>query len=120
MGGGHMRMYRLHHLFVLMRPGDSQNAGVALADRGLVDTHAAGDDHAPVPGHGFADGLEAFRLGAVQEAAGIDDHGIGVGIFGREFIALRPQRGDDSFRIHQGLGTPQGNNADLRRGGAAA
>ena len=34
----------------------------------------------PLLGHGFADGVEAFLLGAVEEAAGVDDDDVGAGI----------------------------------------
>ncbi len=69
-------------LLVLMRAGDGEHAGMRVADARFLDAEAARDDDAAVLGHRFADGLEAFVLGAVEEAAGVDDDDIGAGIVG--------------------------------------
>ncbi len=60
-----------------------------LADQLFLDAEAAGDDDAAVLGQRLADRLEAFLLGAVEEAAGIDQDDIGAGIVLGEGIALR-------------------------------
>jgi hypothetical protein len=72
---------------------------------------------AAVLGDGLADRLEAFFLGAVEEAAGVDQHDIGAGIVGRHFIAVGAQLGEDALGIDQRLGAAERDHADARRGG---
>ncbi len=110
----HRGMHRLHHLLVLMRAGDGEHAGMALADAGLLDAEAAGDDHLAVLGHGLADGVEALLLGAVEEAAGVHHHDVGAGIVGRYPVALGPQLGQDALGIDQRLGAAEGHKAHGR------
>ena len=65
----------IDHLFILLRAGDGQHIGMHGADRGLVFTHTAGDHDTPVFRQSLPNRFQGFRLGAVQEAAGIDhDH----------------------------------------------
>ena len=54
-----------------------------------------------------------FGLGAVEEAAGVDDHHIRVVIAGRDDIALGPELGDDAFAVDQRLGATEGHEADF-------
>ncbi len=103
-------------LLVLVRPGDGEDAGVRLPDAPLLHAHAAGDDDAAVLGHGLADGLQAFGLGGVEEAAGVDHHHVGARVVGRDQIAFRAQLGEDAFRIDERLGAAQRDEADLGRG----
>ena len=93
----HRCMHRLHHLLVLMRAGDGEHARMAFADAAFLDAEAAGDDDAAVLGHGLADGVEAFLLGAVEEAAGVHDDDVGAAVVGRHAIALGPQLGQDAL-----------------------
>ena len=64
-----------------------------------------------------ADGGEQFRLGAVEEAAGVDDDEIGAVVLARELVALRAQPRDDALGIDQRLGASERNKADFWRGG---
>jgi ribosomal protein S12 methylthiotransferase len=63
------------------------------------------------------DRLEAFFLGGIEKAAGVDQHDVGPGIVGGHLIAVRAQLGEDAFAVHQILGTAERNHADTRRGG---
>ena len=89
--------------------------GCAAPDPLLLDAEAARDDHAAVFRHGFADGVEAFLLGRVEEAAGIDHHDVGAGIVARQLIALGAQLGDDAFAIDQRLGAAERHKPHARR-----
>ena len=53
-------------------------------------------------------------LGAVEEAAGVDEHDVGAGIVARERIALRAQRRQDAFGIDEGLWAAEADQADFR------
>ncbi len=108
-------VHRLQHALVLLRPGDRQDIRIGLADRFRLGAHAAGDDHLAVLGHGLADGAERLGLGAVEEAAGVDDDEVGAVVLARKLIAFGAQAGDDPFRIHQRLGAPKRYEADNRR-----
>ena len=75
--------------------------------------HAAGDDHPAVLGNRLADRLEAFLLGAVEEAAGVDQHDVGAGVVGAHRIAVGAQPGQDALGIDQRLGTAEADHADF-------
>ncbi len=107
----------VQHALILLRPGDRQYAGIGSLDLIGFRAHAAGDDHPAILGHGLADGAERFLLGAVEKAAGVDDHEIGAVVLARELIALRTQPGDDTLGIDERLGASQRNKTDLWRGG---
>ena len=104
------------HALVLLRPGDREHVREAVADLLRLGAHAAGDDHLAVLGHGFADGVERFRLGAVEEAAGVDDHHVGAVMLLRQLVPLRAQLRDDALGIHQGLRAAKGDERDFRSG----
>src|SRR5690606_18619277 len=106
-------VHRAYHFFILLRAGHRQHAGMDLADDRFLDAHAAGDDHLAVLGDGFADGLQRFGLGAVDEAAGVDHHHVGVIVFGRDLVALGAQLGQDAFGIDQGFRAAQADEADF-------
>jgi hypothetical protein len=67
-------MDRVEHRLVLVRAGDGEHGRMRAADVGLLGAEAAGDDDPAVLGQRLADRLEALGLGAVEEAAGVDDH----------------------------------------------
>ncbi len=69
-------MYRIKHLFVLMRPGHGQNLGVLSGDVVRFGPQAAGDNHLAVLDNSFTDGLKALGLGAVEETTGVHNHRI--------------------------------------------
>ena len=60
----------------------------------------------------LADRLEALGLGAVEEAAGVDDHRVGAGVVGRDGVALGAQAGQDALAVDQGLGAAEADHAD--------
>ena len=102
-----------HDRLVLVRAGYREHARMGGADGIGLDAVAAGDDDASVLGHGLADRGQRFGLGAVEEAAGVDDHHIRVVIAGRNHITLGPELGDDAFAVDQGLGATEGYEADF-------
>ena len=110
-------MHGVQHALILLRTGDREHAGIGRLDLLGFGAHAAGDDDLAVLGHGLADGAERFLLGAVEEAAGVDDDDIGAVMLARQLIAFRAQPRDDALGIHQRLGASQGDKADFRRGG---
>ena len=52
-------------------------------------------------------------LGAVEKAAGVDDHQVGAGVRTSEFIALRAQAGDDALAVDQRLRAAERDEAHL-------
>jgi hypothetical protein len=102
----------LDHGFVLVRAGHGQNIGEPRADRlGLV-AHAPGHDHAAIFGNRLADRGQAFLLGRIEEAAGVDQNDIGPGIVGAHRIAIGAQAGEDAFGIDERLGTAEADQSD--------
>ena len=97
-GGGRF-VHRLDHLFVLMRAGDREHLREAGADHLGLLAHAAGDDDAAVLGNRLADRLQAFLLGGIEEAAGVDQHDVGAGVIGGHLIAVGAQLGEDAFAV---------------------
>src|SRR5262249_3426958 len=79
------------------------------------DAETAGDDDAPVVGHGLADGIEAFRLGRIEKAAGIDHHHVGAGVVGRQLVTLGPQPRDDALAVDHRLRAAERNERDAGR-----
>ena len=110
-------VHRVDDRLILLRPGDREHVREARADDVGLIAHAAGHDHAAVLGDGLADRLEAFLLGRIEEAAGVDQHDVGAGIVGRHLIAVCAQLGEDAFAVDQRLGAAERNHADARRGG---
>ncbi len=76
-GGRQRAMHGVEHALVLLRAGDGEHAGIRLLDLFGLGAHAAGHDHLAVLGHGLADRRERLLLGAVEEAAGVDDDDVG-------------------------------------------
>ena len=70
----------------------------------------------PFSASAVADGVERFRLRAVEEAAGVDDHEVGALVLARELVALRAQPRDDALGIDQRLRAAERDEADF--GGA--
>ena len=83
-------MHGGHHWLVLRRAGDGQNVGVCLLDAlGICAVaHAAGDNHAAIGVHGFADGIQRFLFGAVDKAAGVHYHHISGLVGGHHIVAF--------------------------------
>ena len=68
-----MLMDGRHDLFVGVRPRDLQDAGMPVEDALRLRAEAAGDDDAAVLLEGFADGIQRFVDGGIDEAAGVHD-----------------------------------------------
>ncbi len=116
----HRRQNAMHGLddrFILMRAGDGENVGMRFADQRFLGAQAPGDDDLAIRAKRFADGLEAFRLGAVEKAAGVDDDDVGAVIGRREAVALRPEGGQDAFAVDQRLGAAETDKTDFWRCG---
>jgi hypothetical protein len=75
---------------------------------------AASDDNPAILFHGLANCRQAFSLGTVKKAAGVDEYHIGVGITRRNEIALSPKLSKNTLGIDQRLGATQRNEADFR------
>ena len=110
-------MDRLDDRLVGLRSGDGRDVGIGLQDRAGVATHAAGDDDLAVLGQSLTDGGERFGLGAVDEAAGVDDDGIGAAMTFRQRIPLGPQLRDDSLAVDERLWAAERDEGEGRRGG---
>lgn len=65
----------------------------------------------------FEDGIDGFLLGGVDEGAGIDDDGVGVGGFVGDFEALLEEGAEHDFGINQIFRATEGHNANAARGG---
>ena len=77
---GRGRVHRRHHALIGLRAGDRGDVREGVADLLGLGAHAAGDDDLAVLRHRRADRLERFLLGAVEKAAGVDDHRVGAGV----------------------------------------
>ena len=53
-----------------------------------------------------------FRLRAIEEAAGIDDGEVGIGVVAGEFVTLGAQPRDNALGIDQRLRTAERNEGD--------
>ena len=113
---GQMLVNRGHHAVGVLRPSDREHRGMHLGDDALLRAQAAGDDHFAVLGERFADGLQRFLHRGVDEAAGVDDHEVGVVVRGRGDVALGAQLREDALGIDQRFRTAQGNKPDLGDG----
>jgi hypothetical protein len=105
-------MHRLDHLFVLMRAGDREHLRMRGADRVGLVAHAPRDDDAAILGDCLADRGETFFLGAVEEAASVDQNHVGAGVIGAHRIAVCAQAREDALAVDQRLGTTERDHAD--------
>ena len=103
------------HLLILVRPGDGEHVGEALADDVGFLAEAAGDDDAAILRDRLADRLQALFLGAVEEAAGVDQHHVRTCVVGAHRIAVGAQAREDALGIDQRLGAAERDHADLLR-----
>jgi len=102
-------------LFILLRAGDREHSREARTDDIGFLAHAAGDDDPAVLGNRFADRFQAFGLGAVEEAAGVDQHHVRARIIGGHVVAVGAQLGHDPLAVDQILGTAERNQAHAGR-----
>lgn len=106
-------MYRVQHLFVLVWACDGEDGGVRAANVILFCAQATGYYDFAVFGEGFADGVQRFCLGGVQETACVYDHGFGACVIRADRVTFGAQAGQDAFRVHQCLGAAKGDHADF-------
>ena len=59
---------------------------------------------------------ERFLLGAVEKAAGVDDHRVGAGVAARELVALGAQPGENPLAVDERLRAAERDEGDARRG----
>ena len=85
------------HLLILVRPGDGEHVGEALADDVGFLAEAAGDDDAAILRDRLADRLEALFLCGIEEAAGVDQHDVRAGIVRGHGVAVRAELGQDAL-----------------------
>jgi hypothetical protein len=102
-----------HHALVGLRARDGEEIGEAVANLARLRPHAAGDDDPPVLIERLADGVEGFRLGAVEKTAGVDDDEIGAGMLLGEFVALGTELRDNALGIDEGLRAAERHEGDL-------
>lgn len=107
-------MHSIEHLFVLVRPRDSEDIRVVFADVIGFGAQTAGYDHFAIFHEGFTDGIKAFRLGRVEKPAGVHNYSVRARIVGADRIAFGPQACQDAFTVDQGLGATEGHHADGR------
>jgi hypothetical protein len=102
---------------ILVGTADREHFGEAGADQLGFLAEAAGDDHPAVLGDRLADRGEALLLGRIEEAAGVDQHDVGVGVIRAKVVAVRPELGEDALAVDQRLRAAERHHADLGRGG---
>jgi hypothetical protein len=105
-------MHRRHHFGHRMWAGHGQHLWMHIQDHVLtigilLRAETAGDDHLAVFSKRFADRIERFLHGRIDEAAGIDDHQIGAGVGLRGFITFSTQLREYLFGIDQRLGAAE-------------
>jgi hypothetical protein len=95
--GRQIGMYRRHHLLQRVRAGDGQHLGMTLAHQFRARAETAGDDHPSVLVERLGDGVQGLIDRRIDEAAGVDDDQIGLGVSRLELIALGTQSGEDTL-----------------------
>ena len=113
-------MHGLDDALIGLRAGDRQHVGEALGDRFGLGAHAAGDDDLAVFLQRGADRLERLRLGAVEEAARVDDDDVGPGVGARQLVAFGAQLRENALAIDERLRAAERDEGDARRRSAAS
>ncbi len=83
-----------------------------FADQVFFFAEAAGDNDFAVLGDGFADGVEAFGFGAVEEAACVDDDEVSAFVGAAELVAFGAQARDDALAVDERFGAAERDDAD--------
>ena len=109
---GQVFVYRAHHRFVGLRPGDGEDVRAARADDFGFDAKAAGNDDFAVLPQRFADGVERFGDGFVDKAAGINDDEVGVVVTVGDGVAVGVDLGEDALGIDQRFRAAEADEAD--------
>ncbi|SBJ11554.1 Uncharacterised protein [Klebsiella pneumoniae] len=90
-------MYMLQHLLIAVRTGDLQHLRMHFADLILFRAETAGDDYLAVLFQRFADRFQRFLHSAINKAAGVNDHHIGVVVGRYDVITFGAQFGQDTL-----------------------
>ncbi|MPN53195.1 hypothetical protein SDC9_200859 [bioreactor metagenome] len=116
---GQVGVHGVHYLLRGMGAGDCQHAGMHLGHHGgaalfaSLGTQATGHDHLAVGCQSFANSVQTFLDGIVNEAAGVDDDQIrafkGLG----SLVTLGAELRENQLAISQGLRAAQRNKAHL-------
>ena len=111
-----MRVHGCHHFVRRMRSCHCEHFRVRITDEfaSAFRAQATGDDDFPVLRQRFADGVERFLDGRIDEAAGVDDDEIRAFVRRRNRVTLGAQLGDDPLGIDQGLRASERHKADTR------
>src|SRR5690606_35373085 len=101
--------------------GDSQDLRMPLEDLLRAFAEAAGDDDpATAGGQGLADVVESILDRRRDDAAGVDDHQLGVVIALDKLVAVGAELTDDALAVDQRLGATEAHEADAARDAEAA
>ena len=84
-----------------------------LSDEVGTLAQAAGDDDLAVFGQRLADGVQRFGHRAVDEAASVDHHHVGIVIGLHQVVAFHLELGEDALGIHQGFGAAEADETDF-------
>ena len=117
-GVRHILVHRAHHLLIGGGAGHAQHLGVQFHDgAGVIPlAHAAGHDHPAIFADGLTDGVQGLLLGTVDKAAGVHHHDLRILVARHDLVAVHLQLGEDTFRIHQGLGAAEADETDFVTG----
>ena len=96
-----MRMHRFHDRGRVVRTCDRKDLRMGVLYNAFFRPQAAGHDDLSVLLERFANGVERFLDGVVDEAAGIDDDEVGAGVVGRGRVALGAQLREDALGVDE-------------------
>ncbi len=108
-----MVVNRTHHFLVGIRSAYRQHLRVAVYYLVLAGAQTPGHDNFAVFVQGFANGVEGFLLGLVDESTGVDHDQVGFVISGDDLVALDPELSEYAFGINQGLRAPEADESNL-------
>ena len=77
-GFGRCSCTALHDFVGGVRAGDGEHLRMRVLDHVALGAETAGDDHLAVFRERFADRIERFLDGGIDEAAGVDDDEVGI------------------------------------------
>jgi hypothetical protein len=110
-----MFVHRVHHVLIRMSTGDFENARMPREDTFGSGAQAAGDDDAAVLLQSFADGVQRFIDGRIDEATGVDHDHIRSIVGRRDLVALGAQARQDPLRVNERLGAAEADESDFWR-----
>src|ERR1019366_9882296 len=110
---GQMLMYRRHHFIGGVRAGNGEHFWMRLFHHIALRTETTGDDHLAVFRQRLTDRIQRFFHRAIDEAASVHHHQIGILITAGNQIPLGAQAGEDVFRIHSRFRTTERDEADF-------